>query len=216
MIKIPRIAWIIGILAVVAVVGLAALPAHVWDEYAPEATIHCSIKAVGTYEQYAGSVNVGDESMLQALTASNPMTAFTSDVGGIDANTVYVINFTAVVTAKSALPGEALTTYVNVTGIAGNMLRYYYGGTNTALSVSMPQVAGETATFNTGGFTHYLYLGVQTLITGDVIHNSQFDFVITSIAADGRTSSTTATLTINVTDGGTIYLNVDDITTSVG
>ena len=61
---------------IVVIAALSMIPAHEWDENAPEATIYCSIKAVGTYDEYAGSVNVGDESLLQALTASNPMTTF--------------------------------------------------------------------------------------------------------------------------------------------
>jgi hypothetical protein len=75
--------------------------------------------------------------------------------------------------------------------------------------------AGASSTLSIPGFVKRSTASTPVVIMGDVIDGSIFTFTITSTATDGRTSSTTATLTITVTSGGTIYLTIDNITTTL-
>ena len=210
---------IVIVIAIIIILAyFATTSAYDWDEGAPEADILCSIQAVGTGDSFTGDVSITQKSELTQMLETNPMTTFTSDIATLDANTQYTISFSAAMTTKTAKFGEALTNSIVVTGITGGSKagnNYLTVGDIAFSSDTVVGTAGSSSTLSISGFAKHEYIPSAIVIMGDVIDGSVFTFVITSEAADGRTSSTTATLSMNVDSGGTIYLTIDSITTVV-
>jgi hypothetical protein len=209
-----------GIIVIVIVIAaLVMIPANAFDAGAPEANILCTIQAVGSNDGFSGDASVGEESLFESFTdTTNSMTTFTSNIPTLDANTQYSISFTATMTTKTAKFGEALTNAITVTGLTGGSASgktYLATSDISSSSASVAGTAGSSSTLSIPGFVKRTTASTPVVITGDVIDGSVFTFTITSTSPDARTSSTTATLGITVTSGGTIYLTVNSITTTV-
>jgi hypothetical protein len=214
---IPGKKAIIAIIIVAALIGVyfVSTAAIDWDEGAPEATINCEIRAVGSSASIGGNVDIDSNTNLGA---TQSFTTFTSTIPTLDANTQYSISFSASMTTKTAKYGETLTNAISVTGLTGGSAsgkNYLATGDIDSSSASVTGTAGASSTLSIPGFVKRSTASTPVVIMGDVIDGSVFTFTITSTATDGRTSSTTATLGITITSGGTIYLVVNSITTTV-
>jgi hypothetical protein len=186
-----------------------------WVDGAPEAQINCRIQAITGSSSFGGGANINENS---DIGGAQSFTTFTSTIPTLDANTQYTISFSASMTTKTAKFGEALTNAISVTGVTGGSASgktYLATGDIASSSASVAGTAGGTSTLAIPGFVKRSTASTPVVIMGDVIDGSIFTFTITSTATDGRTSSTTATLTITVTSGGTIYLTIDNITTTL-
>jgi hypothetical protein len=214
---IPGKKAIIAIIIVAALIGVyfVSTSAVDWDEGAPEATINCEIRAVGSSASIGGNVDIDSNTNLGA---TQSFTTFTSTIPTLDANTQYSISFSASMTTKTAKFGESLTNAITVSGTTGGSApgkNYLATGDIASSSASVAGTAGASSTLAIPGFVKRSTASTPVVIMGDVIDGSVFTFTITSTATDGRASSTTATLGITITSGGTIYLTIDNITTTL-
>lgn len=227
MIKIPKTVMIIAAIIVVVIVVLASVPAFDWDEGAPTASIAVLIEKADSDIYYESDVEIQPESTFdKILSAAQPMTAYNADVAPLDALGIYTISFTITVntvgnvaeqyTTEITVTGHNNKTSYPVTGATGKRTYgigfYATGGTTSTLA--------QTTQYNTpSAFAMPVFDGIKEAngeIAGEFIDGSVFLINIISQGASGSYGTTSATVTITVGAGGSLYVEIADITTTVG
>lgn len=220
----------IGIIAIVVIAALYMIPAYDWEDGAPEATIYVSIEKSDSSITYAGDVEIEPISQLDKALTTYPLTSYTADVAPLEPESYYTIAFIVTVTVLGNV-AETYTTTVTVSGsnaktiypITGQQgpltfCQDMYGNNpeieltqgmdyNVPQPFAIPTFAGCYQTTNTDN---------RGEIKGEFIDGSIFEIAIVSQSFAGSYGMTTATVQIVVGAGGTLSVQIDSITTSVG
>ncbi|MDD3962247.1 MAG: hypothetical protein PHT77_10335 [Bacteroidales bacterium] len=227
--KIPKIVLIVGIAAVIVIAALYMIPAEDWEDGAPTATISVQLTETDTLESYAGDIEIEPQSIIGRAMSIQPLTTYTSDVPPLDALGTYSIAFTITVTTVGNIE-ESYTTTIDIVGY-NNKTEYKVSGDTgpreystsiwgsdristlsqaTQYSVPtafvMPSYLGSFKTTNTDD---------SGQIIGEHIDGSVFLVTIYSQSASGSYGLTSASIGLTVGAGGSLYIQINGIETTV-